>query len=111
MDRFGLMMKNDEFHDWRPLAHAKLMFQKHFRCADAHCGLGNDSQSSSALLVKLKLNATREKAGQERTKLFMATGVFFCHVLRIQPFVCNEIAREHRRHTKEDFLRSSGNPM
>ena len=32
-------------------------------------------------------------------------------VLRIQPFVCNEIARAHIRHTKEDFLRSSGNPM
>ena len=28
-------------------------------------------------------NATREKAGQERAKLFVATGVFFCHVLRI----------------------------
>ena len=56
-------------------------------------------------------NATREKAGNERAKLFMATGVFFCHVLRIQTFVCNEIAREHRRYTKEDFLRTSGNLM
>ena len=54
-DRFGLMMKNEDFHDWRPLAHGKWTFQKHFRCADAHCGLGNDSQSSSAVLYQLKL--------------------------------------------------------
>ena len=41
----------------------------------------------------------------------MATGVFFCHVLRILSSDLNEIARAHARHTKEDFLRSSGNPM
>ena len=49
------MMKNDEFHDERPLDKAKWTFEKHFRCADAHCGLGNDSQSSFGFLVKLKL--------------------------------------------------------
>ena len=41
----------------------------------------------------------------------MATGVFFCSALKIHSSYCNEIARAHTRHTKEDFLRSSGNPM
>ena len=35
MDRFGLMMKNDEFHDWRPLDKAKWTSEKQIRCADA----------------------------------------------------------------------------
>ena len=54
-NRFGLMMKHDDFHDWRPLDNTKWTFQKHFRCADAHCGLDNDSQSFLAVLYQLKL--------------------------------------------------------
>ena len=54
-ERFGLIMKNDEFHDQRPLDKAKWTSEKQIRCADAQCGLGNDSQSSSAVLYQLKL--------------------------------------------------------
>ena len=55
MNRFGLMMENEGFHDQRPLDKAKWTFQKNVRCADAHCGLGNDSQSSPAVFYQLKL--------------------------------------------------------
>ena len=52
---FRISREITTFGHQRPLAHAKWTFQKHFRCADAHCGLGNDSQSSSAVLYQLKL--------------------------------------------------------
>ena len=53
------------------------------------------------MFVAIADNATREKAGQERAKLFLATGVFFCHVLRIRSFVCDEIARAHTGHDSQ----------
>ena len=34
-NRFGLMMKNEEFHDKRPLDKAKWTSEKQIRCADA----------------------------------------------------------------------------
>ena len=49
-DRFVLMMKNDGFHDQRPLDKAKWTSEKQIRCADAQWWLSNDSQSSSAFL-------------------------------------------------------------
>ena len=49
-ERFGLMMKNDEFHHQRPLDEAKWTSEKHIRCADAQLWFSNDSQSSSAFL-------------------------------------------------------------
>ena len=33
-----LMRKNEEFHGLMTSADSKMTFQKHFRCADAHCG-------------------------------------------------------------------------
>ena len=33
-----LMTKNYDFHGLKALADRKIMFQKHFRCADEHCG-------------------------------------------------------------------------
>ena len=35
MNRFGLMMKNDGFHDQRPLDKARWTSEKQIRCADA----------------------------------------------------------------------------
>ena len=42
------------------------------------------------------------------SKLFGRMRAFKRDVLRIQPFVCNEIAREHSSDIKESFPRSSG---
>ena len=39
LGRFGLMMKNDECHDQRPLDKAKWTSEKQIRCADAQWAL------------------------------------------------------------------------
>ena len=39
-DRFGLMMKHEEFHDQRPLDKAKWTSEKQIRCADKQWARG-----------------------------------------------------------------------
>ena len=53
-------------------------------------------------------NAIKEKADNERAKLFMAMGVFFCHVLRILSSDLNAQLKEHSSGIKESSPRSSG---
>ena len=52
-------------------------------------------------------NATGAEQASLRPNIFMAWRCFNRDVLAIHKFVCNEIAREHTRNTKEDFLGSS----
>ena len=69
--RFGLMMKNDEFHGLEAVDKIFVTIQKACCCADAQWWLGNDSQSFPASLKKLSSesnNATSGKAGPDQSK-------------------------------------------
>ena len=76
-----------EFHELETVDKPNWTSEKQFRCADAQWWRGNDSQSSPASLKQLSSksnNEHREKGGPTRAKLFVASDVFFCHVLRIE---------------------------
>ena len=76
------------FHVQRPLSHTKWTFQKQFRCADAQCDSQVTHRASLASLKKLSSesnNGGREDCWPLKARLCVASGAFFCHVLRIIP--------------------------
>ena len=71
---------------FRALAHPKWTFQKQFRCAGAQCDSQVTHRASLASLKKPSSesnNGGREDCWPLKARLCVASGAFFCHVLRI----------------------------
>ena len=75
------MMKNEEFHGLRTFADTKMTFQKHFRCADAHCGKPDMARRTcfrEQYYTDMRgISAAGKTAGDKRRKLYMIFGWFF----------------------------------
>ena len=76
-----LMTKNWEFHSLRTLADRKMTFQKHFRCADAHCGSPDMARRTcfreQYYTGMREISEAGKTAGNIRRKLYMIFGWFF----------------------------------
>ena len=69
--------------------------------------LSSDPKESFARRVIMRPGKEQARLG---SKLFMVRRAFKRDVLRIQPSDRHEILREHTRHIRESFPRSSGDP-
>ena len=80
------------------------MFQKQFRCAGAQCDSQVTHRASLASLKKL--SSESNNGGKEiwvchEANIYVATAVFFCHVLRILMSEFNEGLKEPSLGIKE----------
>ena len=86
-----LMMKKYEFHGLRTLADTKFVFQKHFRCADAHCGKPNMARRTcfrEQYYTGMRgISVAGKTAGDIRRTLYVKIGWFFHQYLWIFVFV------------------------